>query len=1070
MRFWHRHILVLVAAALAWAAPAWTQATGTVVVTVVDDDSGQVLETALVYIPALDLGGMSDAQGQFTIADVPVGEHELHSELIGYSLATAPVVVEAGQTTTVELRLKPSALLLEEWAVTGTAFKESPISLTYAVAVTGRDKMAEQGAPQPVDFFKNLSASHGVIGERSSWYNAGQAATLAESIANVNLRGLGSSRTLVLVNSRRQTYVPARLIGGRFVDVNAIPAIAVDRVEVLKEGASAIYGSDAVAGVANFLTRSDFTGFEVSGAHDYFANAGDTNVGAIWGGKLGSAHAVVAGEWRKRRELQITERDYLLRPWYGGGQRLGWSSLGNPGTFAVGAPAPWTATIHAPRCEAFGGFRESWTCRFRYQPYDNLIEDMTHTRAFAELNGSLDNGTNYHFEALWSEAEIPNWYTTPSYPPFPLTDTSIMEAAPDHPGRQAFCADYGAEEGDLYYAQCQGGELEDVTYTGEENWYFNGRPFGNSGPERLLSRTSSTWRVAASADGDLALGGQDAHFDVGVAYSRTEGNYNLPGVYVERLFLGFRGFGGPDCGVGVVADPTDAAGMRLEDTDKVAGEGDCQYYNPFSNAIEFSQQPGSEFENQANPDYRASLANSAELRQWLNQEVDLLSTADMLVADATLTGSWIEDVASYAAGYQFRLLNASGDPNDEGDVTKNPCPVIGDTGCSEEDKFGPYAFTNVHRPYDESQTVHRFFAEIPLSLGDRFDTQLAANYEFHDVASSFDPKFGWRYQLVESASQSAFLRGSVQTTFRTPSLDDVNESPLTTLEWINETGAYQAVDRFGSKDLKPERALTYNAGAVLITEAGFDVTFDYWSYDFSDVIGSMPHGAITALYDENKDALKQFIFCPGGEPGSCAASELERVQVDIINWPGVKTSGLDLHLGHRTAAGGGELSLSLDGTYTLEYRTKGLEYLHETADAAVDTLVLQKAEDAAGYLNFGNPIATSLPRTKGRASAGYHSETYSLVSYLNYISSYEDRGSEGSDVAEIKELGTIDSFVTWDMSFLLNLSEGVKIALSGVNLLDAKPPLVNIEQGYDGFTHDPKGRQLKMAVTYGFGG
>ena len=1064
MQLWSKRIFIALLLAVS-AVGAQAESTGTIVGTVVDAEEGMVLDHAQVYIAALNATGVWGAYGTFTLADVPAGEHQITAELIGYESATITVVVVAGETATVELELMASAVELEEVVVTGTAFKESPISLTYAVAVTGRDKMAEQGSPQPVDFFKNLSASHGVIGERSSWYNAGQAATLAESIANVNLRGLGSSRTLVLVNSRRQTYVPARLIGGRFVDVNAIPAIAVDRVEVLKEGASAIYGSDAVAGVANFLTRSDFTGFEVSGAHDYIANAGDTNVGAIWGGKLGEAHAVVAGEWRKRRELQITERDYLLRPWYGGGQRLGWSSLGNPGTFAVGAPAPWTATIHAPRCEAFGGFRESWTCRFRYQPYDNLIEDMTHTRAFAELNGSLDNGTDYHFEALWSEAEIPNWYTTPSYPPFPLTDTSIMEAAPNHPGREKFCADYGAEEGDLYYAQCQGGEIEDVSYTGDENWYFNGRPFGNSGPERLLSRTSSTWRVAASANGDLAFGGEDAHFDVGVAYSRTEGNYNLPGVYVERLFLAFRGFGGPNCGVGVEIDPGSLAGMRLGPlSGQVAGQGDCHYYNPFSNAIEYSQQPGSQFENQANPDYRADLANSPELRQWLNQEVDLLSTADMLVADATLTGSWIEDVASYAAGYQFRLLNASGDPNDEGDVTINPCPVIGDTGCSPEDRFGPYAFTNVHRPYDESQTVHRFFAEIPLSLGDRFDTQLAANYEFHDVASSFDPKFGWRFQLAESASQSAFLRGSVQTTFRTPSLDDVNESPLTTLEWINETGAYQAVDRFGSKDLKPERALTYNAGIVLITEAGFDATFDYWSYDFSDVIGSMPHGAITALYadEANNDALKQFIVCPDGVgTGTCAASALERVQVDIINWPGVKTSGLDLHLGHRTVAGGGELSLSLDGTYTLEYRTKGL---------MLGDLELQKAEDAAGYLNFGNPIATSLPRMKGRGSAGYHCETYSLVSYLNYISSYEDRGSAGSDVAEIKELGTIDAFVTWDMSFMWTLSEGLKIALSGVNLLDAKPPLVNIEQGYDGFTHDPKGRQLKMAVTYGFGG
>ena len=1053
MRFWHRHILVLVAAALAWATPAWTQATGTVVVTVVDDDSGEALETALVYIPALDLGGMSDAQGQFAIADVPVGEHKLRAELIGYSSATATVVVEAGQTTTVELRIKPTALLLEELAVTGTAVKNSHVSSTYAVAVTGRDKMAEQGSPQAVDFFKNLSASHGVIGERSSWYNANQAATLSESIANVNLRGLGASRTLVLINSRRQTYVPARLIGGRFVDVNAIPSIAVDRVEVLKEGASAIYGSDAVAGVANFLTRADVEGFEVSGAHEYIAGAGDSNVGAIWGGKIGAAHAIVAGEWRGRQKLPASERDYLLQPWHGGGQRLGWSSLGNPGTFAVGAPAPWTAAIHAPRCEQFGGFRESWTCRFRYQQYENLIEDMSHTRAFAEINGALDNGTEYHIEGLFAQAEIPEWYTTPSYPPFPLTDTSIMEVAPNHPGREAFCADYGAEEGDLYYDECQGGE----------NWYFNGRPFGNSGPGRTLGRDSRTWRVAASANGDLS---QNTHFDLGLSYSRTEGNYNLPGVYIERLFLGFRGFGGPDCGVGVEADNTSLAGMRLGPLNgQVAGQGDCQYYNPFGNAIEFADQYGAEFATQANPDYRANLANSPELRHWLNREVDLQSTADLLVADATLSGTWIEDVASYAAGYQFRLLNASGDPNDEGDVTINPCPVVGDDGCSAEDRFGPYAFTNVNRPYDESQTVHRFFAEIPLSLGSRFDTQLAANYEFHDVASSFDPKFGWRYQLAESPTQSVFLRGSVQTTFRTPSLDDVNESPLSTLEWINETGAYQTVDRFGSKDLKPEQAFTYNAGLVLVTEEGFDATFDYWSYDFKDVIGAMPHGAITALYadEANKEALKQFIVCPDGVgTGTCAASELERVQVDIVNWPGVKTSGIDLHLGGNTDAGVGKIALSLDATYTLEYRTKAL---------TLGDLVLQEGADAAGYLNFGNPIATSLPKLKGQVSAGYYWQNYRLVSFLNYISSYEDRGSMDSGNDAIKEVfGTIDSFVTWDVSFLWDLSEGVNIALSGMNLLDTMPPLVNIEQAYDGFTHDPKGRRLKLAVSYNFGG
>ena len=133
-------------------------------------------------------------------------------------------------------------------------------------------------------------------------------------------------------------------------------------------------------------------------------------------------------------------------------------------------------------------------------------------------------------------------------------------------------------------------------------------------------------------------------------------------------------------------------------------------------------------------------------------------------------------------------------------------------------------------------------------------------------------------------------------------------------------------------------------------------------------------------------------------------------------------------------------------------------------------LVLLEDADAAGYLNFGNPIATSLPKFKGRISGSYYWQDYSLATYLNYISSYEDRGSMGSDNSKIKSIfGTIESYVTWDMTFLWNMPNGLNVALSGMNLLDAMPPLVNIEQAYDGFTHDPKGRRLKLAVTWRLG-
>ncbi len=473
--------------------------------------------------------------------------------------------------------------------------------------------------------------------------------------------------------------------------------------------------------------RLDFRGFEVNVAHDYFDGGGDTNVAGIWGGRIGSSSAVFSAERVGRQELRMEERPWTLDRLseFVPGSRAGWSLMGNPGVFSVGAPAPWTAEVFDPRCTDFGGQDEGWTCRFRYAPYDNLIEAQQQTRAFAELNGPLNDRTGYHVEALWADAVIPNWYTTPSYGPVPPPSTTIMEVAAGHPGRQAFCGGYAGDA----KADPTGACLTDAP------WYFHGRPFGNSGPARRVRRDSRTQRIAASVDGDLGVGGRDAHWDVGVSYSRARGNFNLPGIYRDRIFRAFRGFGGPDCGVGVTAAPTAPAGMVLGPlAGAVAGQGPCMYYNPFSNAIEYADQPGARFRSTPNPDYVPALANPEALRRWLNEEVELASTTDLLVADATLSRNLVENVADFAVGYQYRGMRADGDPNDPGDATLNPCAVAGDLGCALGDQFGPYFFTGVHRPYAADQQVQRLFGELALGIGPRVDTQIAANYEFYNVA------------------------------------------------------------------------------------------------------------------------------------------------------------------------------------------------------------------------------------------------------------------------------------------------------------------------------------------------
>ena len=1041
------------------AVPAAAQSTGTIEGAVTDVADGGPLAGAQVFVEALGIGAVTDADGRYSIANVPVGSHQLSARLIGYLTVSEAVTVTAGEAATVDLRLSFTALELDEVVVTGTSAEASSTELPYSVSVVARRRLEEQGSPQAVEFFKALGLSHGVVGERQSWYNANEATVVPETVANVNLRGLGGSRTLVLLNGRRQVYLPSRLIGGRYVDINAFPSIAIDRIEVLKEGASAIYGSDAVAGVANFLTRGDFEGTEVTASHEYFSGAGDSNVAGIVGRRLGDrAHAVLSAEWMTRQELAPAERDWALHPYVAGAGA--WSWTGNPGAFMTPAttgnesPEELISKLSAahfseddifidPRCLEFGGYLETFTCRFRYQPWDNLIEKSDFFRAFAEINGELGDDSNYRIEALWAEAGS-EWRNTPSYPPIkPYDGLQVVPSA--NPGRQAFCQQYGTSVGFNSSANCL-----------ENDWYFFGRLVGHSGPSRVLNRASRTQRLSASWDGGVDfLSGHDNRLNIGLSYSRSSGNVNLPAEYAYRKYLAFRGYGGPDCGVDVVADPSAPSGMSLGATGgKVAGQGGCQFYNPFSNAWQHSAQPGARFMDEANPDFSPNLANDPALLDWINDEVDVESTADLLVADATLTGSR-GALENYALGYQFRWFDVSATPNDPGNLNINPCSVLGSSACLE--KAGSFTFTTGSYPYAASQTLHRFFGELPMHLAnDRLHMQLAANYEFYDVASSFNPKAAVRLNLTDQFA----LRGSLQTTFRTPSVDDLNEDRTTALVYVNEAGVYKAVDTYGSENLKSEQALTYNAGFVLhiADESGFvpvQLSADYWSYDFENVIAVVPYNAITRLYHEggaSRNAIKSFVTCSDGRgTGTCDVTGIERIHVDLVNWPGVQTSGFDFQLTARSQAGSGILNAGLDVTYTNKYSIEALN---------VGGVEISAADEGAGRLNKYNPIAPPLPSLKGRLYGSYGWSDYSVVGYVNYISSYKDHDEAGSEYEDI------DPFLTLDATTLWRPSQGIGISLSLLNLLDAAPPYVKWEQSFDGFTHSAKGRRIKLSATW----
>ncbi|MCY3884659.1 MAG: TonB-dependent receptor [Gammaproteobacteria bacterium] len=937
---------------------------------------------------------------------------------------------------------------IEEITVIGTAIAGSAIDAPYAVTSLYRENLEDQGSPLLVDLFKNLGASLGVLGERQGWYNHAQANIVPESVTSVNLRGLGPSRTLVLLNGQRHVYLPAQIFGGRFVDVNNFPSIALENVQVMKEGAAAIYGSDAIAGVVDFRTRSGFEGMQFSINIDQFADAGDMTLSAIWGREFETGHLVASFERAQRSALPPTSRDYVVRPFSGDG---GWSFWGNPGAFIVPSePVPtdiegFITTLQGlphfvdPECENFGGHLELFpnypefnTCRFRYAQFDNIIDEMNHNRLFVEGNGTLENGLDWHVEMLWAYADIPNWLTTPSYPPRSQFD-GVQLVATDHPGRISFCETYG----DII-SEC----------SNTEDWYFYGRLLGNVGGGRIFERNSETFRIAGALEGVIDVDQFFANYDVAVSFSSSDGHMETGGEYGYRKFLAFRGFGGPDCGVGVVADPTSPSyiGLGSIPAGVEAGEGNCHYYNPFSVALPNAEQWGSLYSRQPNPNFDPAVANDRSMLDWILETVTQESTALLFVIDSSLSGEIIPERLEYAVGYQFRAFKVDSVGNRPADLSRNPCYVPDDRGCASTP--GLFSFTVGTFPYDSEQSVNRIFAELASNPHDKVKIQFAIDYEEYGVAHSLDPKVAVRFNISETFS----VRSSLQSTFRVPSVDDLNTQPLTTLEYVAEADIYKPVDTYGSEDLDPESAITYNIG-IVGRASDWEISADYWSYDFKDLIGPIPHAAISRLYvdDATRSLVQSHIGCPGNfHP--CSGVSIERIRVDLVNWPGIETTGIDFHASKYWNTEYGEVSFSWEGTRVNTYTVQPLIAFGET--------IIEETE-GAGFLNQPNPIAPPIPQLKMRVSAALDRDQLRIVSYLNYISSYEDRTEAGSQWNEIDSQMTLDVMARWQPRI-----EGLDLSFGILNVLDEDPPFVNWEQGYDGFTHNPKNRRLKMVVSY----
>ena len=199
---------------------------------------------------------------------------------------------------------------IEEVLVTGSYLKSSAKDGASPIVVVDRDNIDQMGAMSISDITRNMTANSGAENVPDSFTSGSTQGT-----SNVNLRGLGLGSTLVLVNGRRNTLAAAVANdGSSFVDTSMIPAIAIERVEVLKEGAAAVYGSDAIAGVVNYITRSDFEGTEIGVFQQSTTSDSqtDTQISFLQGWADERTNVVVAAQYMDRSNLSGADRPTLI--------------------------------------------------------------------------------------------------------------------------------------------------------------------------------------------------------------------------------------------------------------------------------------------------------------------------------------------------------------------------------------------------------------------------------------------------------------------------------------------------------------------------------------------------------------------------------------------------------------------------------------------------------------------------------------------------------------------------------------------------------------------------------------
>lgn len=919
---------------------------------------------------------------------------------------------------------------LDSIQVTGTRIKKAELETQVPVQVLTREAIDRTGYSSVADVVQHLTASGASLSTKlNSSGNFGfppDGGGVGAGAATVDLRHLGPKRVLVLVDGIRWVNESSGSGVGSSVDLNTIPLAIVDRIEVLEDGASSIYGSDAIAGVVNIITKKGADGGHVEVQYgDYNLKGGDTSsIDLSFGGSSERAQWIVGASWFKQKEISSREYEWATVPVPGTGLANG-SSATPQGRLVFADPSGNTYNITSNTGVTNPVFDSSQTgctrtddyhCfttadRYNFAPNNLLLTPNERKSVFGQVRFEFTPNVSGWFRGLYSERESANQAAPEPF--FLGTDAGVYNEWAETKLVISANNPYNPFGFDL------------TTMGPNPNLFLLGRRPVEGGPRRY-EQDVKTWYAAAGLDGVFEVNQRTWNWDINLMTSESKATQTNTGSYnIKHINQ-------------ALGDPAACAA--------IAG---CVPLNLFGG-------PGT---------------ITPEMLAWISPIVRDRSKNTLSQGSANVTGELFDIWAgplSFAAGAEWRRY--------KGEYYPDPITIAGEyNGVPSGVTIGSYSVKEAYVEFDVPLAREGFWGKsLDLSIAGRYS-------DYSTFGGTGTGKIGLRWQPADEL----LLRMSFAQGFRAPSIgelygtlsrfdativDPCNNAASTTPKCVADgvpPGYEQAnpqisVVTAGNRDLEPEESRSFMAGAVWSPSwaedsswaSKLDLGVTFYRHTIDKAIQAPDAQSIMDRCIDTRDAFACASYTRNDR------GQIVRFEDILANLGTINTSGWDF-TAHwlLPETGWGQLGFDWKATWVTRY-----ELINESGQPEPKGPGIEISDSA-------------IPEWSSTFATNWDYQNWNVNWTMRYIDRLREScaGANGfaictDSVADQHWLGSTtyhDAQISWRTDAWM---KGVKLSVGVNNVFDKNPPicLSCTLNGYDPGTYDLPGRYTYARLSMDF--